>query len=103
MKGYEKLKPYFERLVKGEEVKLRLIAPKVGVSYGHALKALSVYLKESKPVKIKAVFKLPDGRVETYGEDNKLIEELSGEYSSKLFQEITERAGVATKWDGQWD
>ncbi len=100
MKGYEKLKPYFERLVKGEEIKLRLIAPKVGVSNGHALKALSVYLKESKPVKIKAVFKLPDDRIETYGLDNRLIEELSGEYSEKLFQEITERAGEETGWSG---
>jgi hypothetical protein len=34
-----------------------VVAPKVGVSYGHALKALSVYLKEFKPVRVKAVFK----------------------------------------------
>ncbi len=100
MKGYDKLKPYFKRLVKGEDIKLNVVAPKVGVSYGHALKALSVYLQESRPVTIKAVFRMPDGRIETYGMDNKLVEELSGKYSVKLFKEISSRAGDETKWSG---
>ena len=94
------MKPYFERLVKGEEIKMNDVALKVGVSYGHVLKALSVYLIESKPASIKAVFRMPDGRVETYGMDSKLIDELSGQYSVRLFDEITRRSGSETKWSG---
>lgn len=104
MKGYEKLKPYFERLLRGEDVKLNIVASEVGISYGQTLKSLSVYILSLKSkreiVGVKAVFKLPDGRIETFGTDNKIIHELSGKFSAKLLKNVKAKASDETKWNG---
>jgi len=106
-KHYNKLKPYFrELLINKDAIQLPEIARRTKVNYGKVLTYFSVYLRDfqlgkkgSKEV-IKAVFKMPNGMIETWSGENNLISRFCGQYSVELYDRIVKASDSNTKWNG---
>ena len=102
---YNKLKPFYKSVLENK-MTCTDISKKTNISYCCVVTNFSKYLVElswelkGNPVKIKAVFKLPDGNINTYGGDNKLIDDFCGKYSKTLYNRIKKLSDENTKWNG---
>lgn len=112
--------PYFKALIKNKKgtIQLPQIANATGKSYGVIVQYFSEYMRdrnigmprpepvingiltEAIPIKIKAVFMMPDGSYQVYGSDNRLMKELSGKSDGQLLSAIKERTDEDTRWSG---